>query len=237
MKTVLLLLLTLLMPIATLAQGATVIGLWEAYQFDGPLGFSHHLVLRLRDDGTYERFDLSCNPVRPFAQDQGTYAMVDSSIGLVPSGDLILESAIYSYSADEDFLSWEVVPPIIFNKGEEIDPQLMIGTWQLQGPDGNPTGGEISLFPDGTYFSDLDGPTERGPYHIIGSGMVHWPVEASKSKLLGVPGVWTNIHVEGDRMSYEIIDGLRISGIRMEPTLIERVSWGAAKQTTHFFQR
>jgi len=67
--------------------------------------------------------------------------------------------------------------------------------------------------------------------------MVHWPIEASNSKLLGVPGVWTNLHVEGDRMSYEIINGLKISGIRMEPTLVGIVSWGAVKKSKYLFQR
>jgi len=126
MKTFLILLFVLLIPTTMLAQEATVIGLWEAYQFEGPLGFSRHLVLRLRDDRTFERFDLSSNPARPFAQDQGAYVVVDSSVGLIPSGDLILESAVYSHSAEEDILTWDVVPPIIFKKGEEIDPLLML---------------------------------------------------------------------------------------------------------------
>ena len=45
-----------------LAQDATVVDLWEAYQFNGSLGFTRHLVLRLNDDRTFERFDEFVGP-------------------------------------------------------------------------------------------------------------------------------------------------------------------------------
>jgi hypothetical protein len=214
-----------------MAQQPSLVGTWEAYQFDGKEGFAYRWVLRLYDDGSFERFALSSDPEQPFARDAGLYALTDSQLELILTTDFILGGTRYSFSSNLDTLSWMDESSILLLRGYEVDPAAMIGTWHFYGPDGNPTGGQITLGEDGIYHSDLSGSLETGPYFVVGSGMVHWPVETNEPKLLGVPGVWTDIRVEGDRMSYVIMEGYRVSALREGPTVVAPISWGALKHS------
>jgi hypothetical protein len=212
------------------AQQTSLVGTWESYQFDGDMGFTYNWVLRLHDDGSCERFALSNNPDQPLARDAGEYALHGSQLDLVLITDFMLGPTRYSCSARQDTLYWQREPVVPLTRGYEIEPTAMMGTWQLYGPEGNPTGSRIILGVDGNYQADFGTEWAKGPYFIVGSGLVLWTVETNMpGLLLGEPGVWTSLQVEGDRMSYTIGKGVRISAIRVAPTAVATATWGKVK--------
>ena len=211
------------------AQESGPTGLWEAYRHPGNASGlpTRHLVLKIASDGSYELSVLSSDPEQPFLSQSGVFTLSDNRIELV-SAIVGGDSLVFSYSPTDDVLVWYSVPSVTFSRGREIDEGLMVGRWLLAGPDGVPTGGEITLKEDGTYYALLFNGEEWGPYHIRGSGMVHWPTEATND-LLGIPGVWTNIQLFSERFTYEIIDGHTITAVRDPATAVALTSWGRLK--------
>lgn len=205
------------------AQVFDISGVWESYHVGGNPRVTRHRVLDLQSDGTFVLSHLTSDPESPFWEETGTYTLQGPMVEL--SNELRLESL------QDSLLLEEGASQSRFSRGHRVDERLMLGRWSLIGPDGQPTGSEISLSPDGTYHAVLDNGEEWGPFHVRGSGMVHWPTRATND-LLGVPGVWTSINASPGKFSYEILNGVVITASYLGPVLatsVRAASWAKIK--------
>lgn len=192
-------------------------------------GHARHWVLRLDADGTFRRTELSDDPLWPIREETGTFSVEGRGVHLAPASSLAIGSGEYELSLTGDTLVWRQPTAVSMLPGRQVDPGSVLGTWRLYAGE-TPTGGRMRLSADGTYHTDLEGHTERGPYRLVGSGMVHWPTEAPDPDLLGGSGVWTEIRVAGDTLYYTIQPGAIIRGERQRETVAAASSWGSIKR-------
>ena len=206
-------------------HSASVAGLWEATEKRNE-HVDHH-VLQLDEKGAYEYVILSDDPENPLRSDLGSFGQIDDGIILFSTEGFQLANTLY---LSEDGLtllnrtfSIELAP------GRKFDGDIH-GTWELSDLDGQPTGEMITLFQDGTFEADISTGYETGWFVIAGSAMVHFPTEASNPKLLGVPGLWTNVNVSSDVLSFTISNtGIIITARRVITTSVASVTWGDVK--------
>jgi hypothetical protein len=212
----------------TAVGAASPTGIWEANGLHSQ-GHARHWVLRLDADGTFRRTELSDDPLWPVREEAGTFSVEGRRVRLAPASSLRIGSGEYELSMGGDTLVWRQPTAISMLPGRQVDPESMLGTWRLFLGEVR-TGAWIRLSADGTYDVDLVGSTEHGPYRLVGSGMVHWPTEASDPDMLGVPGVWTGVRVEGDTLYYTIPSGAVIRGERQRETVVTETSWASIKR-------
>ena len=203
----------------------SVAGVWEATEKRNE-HVDHH-VLQIDESGLYEYVILSDDPENPLRSDLGSFGQIDDGIVLSSTEGFQLADTLY-YSADRSTLLNRTFS-IEFAPGREFDGDIH-GTWEFYDLDGQPTGEIITLFQDGTFEADISTGYETGWFVIAGSAKVHFPTEASNPKLLGVPGLWTNLNVSSDVLSYTISNtGIIITARRVLTTSVASVTWGDVK--------
>ena len=211
----------------TTAQSNSTIGLWEATV--KPDEHVDHHVLYLSEDGSYEYTILSNNPDDPLRSDAGTFHQIDGMIALTSSDGMQIADTLSVNSDDTSLLNRGL--SVSLQRGREFDGNIH-GTWEFLGSDGQPTGYTFTAFQDGTFEADVSTGTEKGWFVIAGSAMVHFPTEASNPRLLGVPGLWTNVTVESDVLSYTIANTkIVITGRRVITTSIQSTTWARVKSS------
>ena len=208
------------------AQGENLSGVWEAAESrewqEGRFHFSNyfHHVLKFGENGSYDYTILSEDPDNPLRTDSGLFRQIENQV--VINADTLNWSEDGSILASQD-LSLE------FRQGRLFDGNI-VGVWDILGLDGRPTGSTFSAFQDGTFEADIDTGWEKGWYVIAGSAMVHFPTETENPDLLGIPGLWTNVEIESNVLSYTIADSdLRISAMRILSSSVAFVSWANVK--------
>ena len=206
------------------AQSNNVAGVWEATV--RPNEYVDHHVLRF-DDGSYEYTILSNDPDSPLRSDSGSFSQIDGTITFSSSEGVQLADTL-SLSADGASLL-NRTHSIEFRPGREFEGNIY-GTWAFLDSDGQPTGSTFAAFQDGTFETDVSTGHEAGWFVIAGSAMVHFPTEASNERLLGVPGLWTNLNVSSDILSYTISNiGVGIIARRVIASLIANATWADVK--------
>ena len=206
-------------------HSAIVAGVWEATE--KLTKYAEHHVLELGESGLYEYVILSDDPENPLRSDSGSFSQIDDGIILFSTDGVQLADTLY-YSADGSTLLNRAFS-IEFAPGREFDGDIH-GTWEFYDLDGQPTGEIITLFQDGTFEADISTGYETGWFVIAGSAKVHFPTEASNPKLLGIPGLWTNLNVSSDVLSYTISNtGIIITARRVLTTSVASGSWGDVK--------
>lgn len=206
-------------------HSASVAGVWEATE--KLTKYAEHHVLELDESGLYEYVILSDDPKNLLRSDSGSFSQIDDGIILFSTHEVQLADTLY-YSADGSTLLNRAFS-IEFAPGQEFDGDIH-GTWEFSDLDGQPTGATFTVFQDGTFEADISTGHETGWFVIAGSAMVHFPTEASNPKLLGVPGLWTNLHVSSDVLSYTIpITGHIITARRVLTTSVASSTWGDVK--------
>ena len=209
------------------AQSAAVFGVWEA-TIERSGHIDHH-VLRLEETGSYEYTILSNDPDNPLRSDSGSYELIDDKIALSSEQGVQLADSL-RVSADRASLVHGTLF-IEFGPGREFNGNIY-GTWALLGSDGQRTGSTFTAFQDGTFETDVSTGHEKGWFVIAGSAIVHFPTEASNSRLLGIPGLWTNLNVSSNVLSYTISNtGIVVTGTRVRPTSVAFASWADVKSS------
>jgi len=206
-------------------HSASVAGVWEATE--KLTKYAEHHVLELDERGSYEYTILSNDPENPLRSDLGSFSQIDDGIILFSMDGVQLADTLY-YSADGSTLLNRTFS-IEFAPGRKFDGDIH-GTWEFYDLDGQPTGATFTAFQDGTFETDVSTGHETGWFVIAGSAKVHFPTEASNPELLGVPGLWTNLNVSSDVLSYTISNtGIIITARRVLTTSVASVTWGDVK--------
>lgn len=210
------------------AQSVAVFGVWEA-TIERSGHIDHH-VLRLEETGSYEYTILSNDPDIPLRSDSGSYELIDDKIALSSEQGVQLLADSLRVSADRASLVHGTLF-IEFGPGREFNGKIY-GTWAFLGSDGQWTGSTFTAFQDGTFEADVSTGHEKGWFVIAGSAMVHFPTEASNSRLLGIPGLWTHLKVSSNVLSYTIPNiGIVVTATRVRPTSIASASWADVKSS------
>ena len=206
-------------------HSASVAGVWEATE--KPNEYTEHHVLELDESGLYEYVILSDDPQNPLRSDSGSFNQINDGIILFSTDGIQLADTLY-YSADGSTLLNRTFS-VEFAPGREFDGNIH-GTWEFYDLDGQPTGEIITLFQDGIFEADISTGHETGWFVIAGSAKVHFPTETSNPKLLGIPGLWTNLNVSSDVLSFTVSNtGIIITARRVLTTSVASSTWGDVK--------
>ena len=229
-------LLTLLLPTSISIAQIAPIGVWEVCldPSTAPVDHIQHTFLQFDADGQYERILLSDDPAQPVVEERGTYEISQETITLTfPGrlGDAVVlrkEPVPYALSTVGDTLYWG--EPAIPYQRAASPTDALYGTWGITNPFDGQIVGQIRLQPDGIYELELGGSKEKGPFVTAGSGLVRWPTQADQAEVVGIPAVWTNVHVEGDRLSYDIACSFTVTAVRLALTSVATASWAEIKK-------
>ena len=211
------------------AQIESIVGTWEADSVS-EAGFFRYDFLRLLEGGSYEHIILSDDPANIIIEERGSYTFSNNRLILSPSNGESTPITL-DFSQEKSSLNGDQPTLLQFTRGREVDANEVYGNWQLFS-DGQ-LGGEINLKSDGTYefSSPFDELNQKGPFIIVGSTLLLYATVADNPELLGKPGIWFDLEVAGDELSYYLGNTTKITGQRHTPTLIRSVTWGALKST------